>query len=277
MINKRVKKNLIICFVREYYILFFMLVIGICLVMKNSDIPFFYSTPLILQTMFSKFKITGVGAIVDGVAFSVIASTIFFFVVNYIPEYKRKKESMIILQSVFLDIYGHLDRATLILDYVKKTQKVDKYSDVVFGSDKRYYIRNYHGRDTTYHKEFLDFSKDYDYSIYNIIDLCEILFDLPQYPNIYDNVQKLITTLYLNICNEKNRNHPPGLYTKYGLDRNKKIMDEVMLCLEKYYLFSRSRYENMPDDEISKYLEILNREAKPYYIGTVYKNMCRLN
>ena len=83
-------------FIIENLLLSITFVICILLAIKDSAVPFFPNTPGGLMTIFEAPATPGIATIIDGLAYSYMASVIFFYVVNFLPDIKKRKNARII-------------------------------------------------------------------------------------------------------------------------------------------------------------------------------------
>lgn len=255
-----VLKNIAVTFMREYKILSLLLIFAVIVIIKDSDIPVFKIVPSVIAELLYKPTTRGITAVLDGLAFSYIVSVIFYFIVNFLPEQKRKKETHLVIKPVILNLHLYITELVGILDIAKATQGVARYDDIVYGKGPVYFWQCMSDGS----RAKMSSVPEEDCIKYGtlIIRCCEHLMSIPNYAYVESELNVAISKIYT--CEDLHftmTSEMPmlGLHKKGGIDNTVTIMKECVNAINRLYTTVQYRFEMMDDNDIKEYKEYLDQ------------------
>lgn len=227
-------------FIMENLLLSITFVICVLLAIKDSAVPFFPNTPGWLMTIFEAPATPGIATIIDGLAYSYMASVIFFYVVNFLPDIKKRINARNILSPVVKSMQGYLSEILSRLEFVKDKQGVLEYGKINFNCPIYNVVKFYNGGSET--KEYIDLENDIAKYSKLIIDDCERLNNLHVMNDVDYEIKEILArlatseTLHYTLTS-KVLVCSPGAFSGIfdDIDEAVTLLNNAKQVLEKYY------------------------------------------
>lgn len=209
------------------------------LVIKDSVVPFFPNTPGWFMTIFEAPTTPGIATIIDGLAYSYMASVIFFYVVNFLPDLKKRINARNILSPVVKSMQGYLSEILSRLEFVKAKQGVLEYGKINFNCPIYNVVKSYNGGSET--KEYLDLKKDIAKYSKLIIDDCERLNNLHVMNDVDYEIKEILArlatseTLHYTLTSTVSVCTKVSIIEIMGIEEAVTLLKEAKQIFDKYY------------------------------------------